>query len=340
MADYYKFTQLLRAHDYTVVEYFVHNKYCLVAKVLHEPSGRIYFLSIARSFKLALPEDVVNQYVLVKEDVHNREFSSQQLTESYPLIRLDASGDEVVDNIADKLQSGYRQPISIQAQNAIEYVNQMKRLKYCFKTLEYKMVLHNDQHLVLLTADNGIEVYKVENYPRTDLHTFYVLVTLEQLYARLNVMHDTVEQIEREFYGILDLNQERHNQFLHTTHVEYFIRNNARLLGTKRQLHDTYQEICTLLGQVQRKETTCAEKLRAIQRRTDSNLHREAEHVRQREELERNYQDIHSTKLQVLDKLLKLDRKMKNMYLVMDDLGFNLSVSFNELRNELYKMLL
>jgi SMC interacting uncharacterized protein involved in chromosome segregation len=70
------------------------------------------------------------------------------------------------------------------------------------------------------------------------------------------------------------------------------------------------------------------------------NMFRDAEQSRKREELENTYKQIHTTKLQLLDKLLKLDTKIKNMYLVIDQLGFNLSLAFNELRNELYKMLL
>ena len=48
---------------------------------------------------------------------------------------------------------------------------------------------------------------------------------------------------------------------------------------------------------------------------------------------------IKHTKLQVLDRVIQLDGKIKNMYLIIDQLGFNLSLSLNELRNELEMML-
>jgi SMC interacting uncharacterized protein involved in chromosome segregation len=84
------------------------------------------------------------------------------------------------------------------------------------------------------------------------------------------------------------------------------------------------------------------DKLRSVrvQASGSNNLYRDAEYAKQRDEWETHLKTIHSTKLQLMDKLLKLDAKIKNMYLVVDQLGFNLSLSFNELRSELYKMLL
>lgn len=340
MADFQKFNQLLAGNDYVAIEYFSYAKYCTFVKVMHAQSGRLFVLSIARQYKLWIPDNVINHYVLTKEDTRSREFTSQQLNESYPMIQLSASSDDVVDDISDKLRTHYKQPILIHNASVSEPYSQLKRLKYCFKMLEYKLALHTDQHILFLNFENNIDVYKIENYPRTALHSFYVVVTLEQLYARLNVLHDVVHQIESEFYGILDLNQAKHNQYLHTTHVQYFIDNNDKLLGMKQQLHVTYREIGQLLLQLQQRESSLSERLEALRQRNSANVFREAEHAKQREELDTQYKQVHSTKLQVMDKLLKLDLKIKNVYLVLDQLGFNLSLAFNELRSELYKMLL
>jgi len=190
-----------------------------------------------------------------------------------------------------------------------------------------------------LESDNTIHVYKIENYPKTQQHSFYIVVSLEQLYSKLNVINDIVGQVERELYDILDLNQEKHNQYLTTSYVEFFMTNNGQLLQNKRQLHHTYREICQMLTQVQQKEQSYADRLRALRSKGSSNLYREADQSRQREEAENALRTIHTTKLELMDKLLKLDVKIKNMYLVIDQLGFNLSLSFNELRSELHKML-
>ena len=340
MADLNKFNQLLQSNDFTALEYFSYNKYCTLVKVIHALTGRIFFVSIARSYHLAIQQDLVNHYHLVRENPSSKEFTLQQLSSSYPMIHLQTGGDEVIDDISDKLQTTYKQPIVLHNTSIMEHLSQMKRLKYCFRTLEYKLLLHTDQHLLHLENDNTISVYKIENYPKTQLHSFYVVVTLEQLYSKLNVINDIVGQVERELYDILDLNQQKHNQYLTTSHIEFFINNNGRLLNTKRQLHQTYQEICKLLVQVQQKEQTCLDKLKEIRSKgSTGNVYREADMAKHRDEWETHLRTVHGTKLQIMDRLLKLDVKIKNMYMVIDQLGFNLSLSFNELRSELFKML-
>lgn len=340
MADIQKFNQLLQSNDFTVLEYFSYNKYCTLVKVIHAGTGRIFFVSVSRRYHMAILEDLVNHYHLSRENPHSKEFTSQQLSDSYPMIQLHTAGDEVVDDISDKLETSYKQPIVLHNTSILEHVAQLKRLKYCFRMLEYKLVLHTDQHLLHLESDNTLSVYKIENYPKTQHHSFYIVVSLEQLYSKLNVINEIVGQVERELYDILDLNQEKHNQYITTSQIEFFINNNGHLLHTKRQLHVTYREICQLLTQVQQKEQTCREKLRDLARsRNAGNMYREADQSRQRDEIDRTLKTIHSTKLQLMDKLLKLDIKIKNMYLVVDQLGFNLSLAFNELRSELHKML-
>jgi hypothetical protein len=340
MADLQKFNQLLKINDYTVLEYLSYNGYCNFVKVIHVSSGKIYFITVSKNFRLRITEDISNHYVLTKEDLRSKELTSSELAEHYPMIQLQNSSEEVVDNISDKLKTSYKQHIALHVSSASDQIEQIKRLRYCFKMLEYKLILQTDQHLIFLNQENVLEIYKIENYPRTQTHTFYVAVTLEQFYSNMNVIHNTVEQVENEFFSILNLNQIKHNQYLNTSQVNYFMNNNQQLLEIKKKLHETYREICEMIVKVQLKETQCVDKLSEMKNTNSHNVFRDAEQSRKREELENNYRQIRTTKLQLLDKLLKLDTKIKNMYLVIDQLGFNLSLAFNELRNELYKMLL
>lgn len=344
MADLNKFNQLLRSNDYIILEYFSYHQVCILVKVIHSVSGRIFFLSVSKKYQLAVRQDMVNHFHLIRENIQGKEYTSQQLSSSYPMIQLQASGENVVDDISDKLQASYKQPIQLHGSSIAEHLGQLKRLKYCFRMLEYKFLLHTDEHILQLNVDNTFHVYKIENYPKTQMHTFYVVVSLEQLYGQINVMHDLVNQIERELFHILDLNQEKHNQYLSTNQVDFFIHNNSKLLQTKHQLLKAYRDICTVLAQVQQNEQSHQQKIQELesQRRrmsTGGNVYREADFSKKHSELQSALQNIHSTKLQIMDRLLKLDAKIKNMYLIIDQLGFNLSLSFNELHSELYKML-
>ena len=99
------------------------------------------------------------------------------------------------------------------------------------------------------------------------------------------------------------------------------------------------QEIVKVLDDLQIKESNVLKKLDLLYSKPSHNIFQDASNSKQKETLETSLEKIKHTKLQVLDRVIQLDSKIKNMYLVIDQLGFNLSLSLNELRNELHKML-
>lgn len=339
MSDFNKFTQLLKANDYIAIEYFSYNNYCKLVKIVHLISGKLFYLQISKQYKLAIPTDVPNNYNIMRENSNSKEFNSSYLTDYYPMIRLEQKGDQIVDNIADKLTSNYKQPISLSKNSTTEYVEQLKRLKYCFKTLEYKVILQTCKNLLLLNMENNIEVYEIDHYPIHKIKTFYPLVGLEQFYTKIQVIHDIIKEIDNEFYCILDINQQKHNEHLTTKFVDNFITNNDKLLSTKKRLHDIHNDICSVLIDIHNKENRQLELINNQTKNKSYNIYEDANISRHKEELRNSYDKIHDTKIKIIEKIIKLDDKIKNIYLIIDQLGFNLSVSLNELRNELNDIL-
>jgi len=339
MADFTKFNDLLRFNEYTPIQYFSCNNYCNFVKIIHHISGNIFFIYLSRTYKMSIPEETLNHYQLSKEEVQNKEFESEQLNEYYPLIQLKTSETDVFDNMSDKLKTNYKQSITLYTETAMDHVEQMKRIKYCFKTLEYKCVLQTDQHIIVLTQENTIDVYKIENFPRVQTRAFYINITLEQMYSKINIIHNLVQQIEHDFYSVLNLNQTRHKDFFNIHYIEHFIKNNDQLLKKKKSMQVIRQNIVKVLDDLQSKETNVLKKLELLYSKPSHNIFQDASISKQKENLETSLEKIKHTKLQVLDKMIQLDGKIKNMYLIIDQLGFNLSLSLNELRNELEMML-
>jgi hypothetical protein len=137
MADLQKFNQLLKLNDYTTLEYFSHSGYCNLVKVVHILSGKIFYISISRSFRLKITEDVSNHYLLTKEDAKNREFTSSQLADQYPMIQLQAQGDEIIDNICKKLRKGIdaflkSEPVMDETTvNFVKYIHNINQIDKC-----------------------------------------------------------------------------------------------------------------------------------------------------------------------------------------------------------------
>lgn len=339
MADFSRFNQLLSSNDFTALEYYTYNKYCNLVKVIHITTGSIFFITLQRSYKMLIPMDSINHYPLTREDMRNREFTTEQLSDYYPMIQLDSEYINGSEDVTGQIRVSYKQPISLHTISASEYIEQIKRLKYCFKTLEYKILLHSSQYIVNLNSENTIDIFRIENYPKTNVHSFYIVCSLEQFYSKINIIHDIVGQVESEFYNILDMNQQKHKYYLDTHYIHFFIKNNDKLVEIKKQMHTTYKEICSVLAKLERKELKFSERLSEIKNKSSHNIFKDAERVREREQLENEYNKIHELKLKLMDKILKLDTKIKHTYLVLDQLGFNLSLSFNELKNEVSRIL-
>jgi ribosomal protein S25 len=111
------------------------------------------------------------------------------------------------------------------------------------------------------------------------------------------------------------------------------------LLENKEKLHAACVELGQTLRKILQREKNLENDLLAVQTRTTSNIYRDTEKVREKDEIEKK---IHSTKQMkdtIFDKIIQLDSRVKSIYLIIDQLGFNLSLAFNELRSEVNHIL-
>lgn len=336
MSEFNNFISLLKSNQYIPIEFFSLDGYCKAVKIIHINSGKLFFIQVSKKYKIIIPDDILNKYTITKDDSTTKEFNSSYLSDYYPMIKIDTKENQIIDNISSVLKSNYKQQIVLSKNSSFEHLEQLKRIKYCFKTLEYKIILQTTTHLLFLTYDNNIEVYEVHYYvTNKSLKTFYPILTLEQFYLKIKLAYKFIIEIDNELYNILNMNQSKHNEHMTSQFVNNFINNNNKLLEIKYNLLKTQSEISYLLNDIQEKEEKILDEREEIISRKSTNIYDEANTSKLKEEIEKKYNKIHSIKLKLIDKNISLDNKIKNIYLVIDQLGFNLSVSLNELRNEL-----
>lgn len=343
-ADLTKFNVLLFSNNYSAIEYFSYHNCCIFTKVLHLETGRIFLIQINRRYKMTIsPENLdpgIKHYPLSKDNTLSKDFTVKELSEQYPLISLDNDPKDPVDNIATKLKINYQQPLTLHKNTAWDYLQQMKRIKHCFKLLEYKIVLQTQEYLITLLEDNSLQVFKIDGYSNptsaaSKTISFFIIVQLEQFYAKMDSIHKVVQTIENDFFEVLNLNQEKHTQYMTSKSIRYFIENNADFLEAKQKLHDSYAELGKTLKKVIKREQDLDHQLFELQMTQTPNIHKDAEKVKQRDELERGLQLARQLKDDLFDKLIFFDIRIKSAYLILDQLGFDLTLAFNQVRNEL-----
>ena len=335
-SEFNNFTKLLKNNSYIPIEYFIFEKYCKTVKVIHINSGKIFFIQISKKYKISIPDDISNKYTIIQDNSNTKEFNSSYLSDYYPMIKINTNEDQVIDNISSVLKSNYKQQIVLSKNSSFEHIEQLKRIKYCFKTLEYKITFQTSTHLLVLNSENNIEVYEVQYYPNDHtFKTFYPIMTLEQFYLKIQVAYKFISEIDNGLFSVFNINQEKHNEHMTSQFVNNFINNNNKLIQIKYNLQQSQYEISSLLNGIHEKEEKLLDIKYELSNTKSGNIYDEANLSKRKEEVEKNYNKIHVVKLKLIDKIINLDNKIKNMYLVIDQLGFNLSVSLNELRNEL-----
>lgn len=332
--SYTNLIRLLKAEDYTPYEYFILDNYCFIIKVIHT-SGSFFGIRIPKKYRITVPDELQNKYVISKQESPVNNVSSKYLTEYYPGIELQTNVSEDVGRMNDKIIGSYKQPIVIQSSSSSHAWEQLNRLKYCFQMLEYKMFIQDQFYLSLLTSENTLAIYKIQNYPKTHERIYFVVLSLEQFYSKIKGIHNTIEQIEDEFRHILDINQKKHQTWLNTNYVEHFISNNAKILQNKQIMVNSKQDIIKMLADVSSTENKLLKEKENMGTKTSHNVFQDADQAAQKEILNEKLTKVHNLKLNLLDKIITLNSKIKDIYLIVDQLGFNLSLSLNELRSEL-----
>jgi len=338
MTDINNLIQFLKEHDYTAFEYYSLDGYCFLVKVIHN-TGSFFSVTVSKKYRISIPSEFKNHYILEKDDLINREISSKNLNECYPNIELNTTASDNVGNMNDKLVGNYKQPITIISNRSYQSIEQINRLKHCFKLLEYKLFIQDQFSIVLLTKDNTVVIYKVENYPKTKNKIYFINITLEQLYSKITIIHNVIDQVEDEFRDILDVNQTKHNQYLNTNYVEHFINNNDKILKSKQIMVGTKKDISVMLLDICNTEDKLLKERQNISYKSSHNVFHDAEISAQKEIIDQKISKLHELKLNLLDKVITINLKIRDIYLIVDQLGFNLSLSLNDLRSELSSML-
>lgn len=336
MSTFENLTQLLHDNGYIVYEYYSYENYCIFIKIIHF-SGSYFFINISSKYKISIPSDTKNHFHIEKDMQNVKNIKFQDLYENYPTIEL--SNDIYIRNISENLQTTYKQPIDINTYKSHICIEQMLRFRHSFKSLEYKLLIQDQSTIVVLNRENKIIVYTIKNHNLSKERTYYILATLEQLFIERNKIHIIINQIEEQFYKILDLNQKKHNHYLNTTYIQHFIANNNLLLINKNKILTTKKEIETVLLNLNTSELKFKEELKIVNKKTNHNIFNDAENSVQKELIQHKLKRIQTLKLELLDKLIFLNTKIKDIYLIIDQLGFNLSLALNELRNEIGIML-
>jgi hypothetical protein len=323
-----KLTLFLRTHGFLALEYFTQDSLVLFIKIIHTESGHLFFLSIPS--KLSLHVDPDTNVFSIRPYTRTQGDHPIVSTEYQPLA--EHSPSHSTRPVSEQLEEGYQQPIHLSdlttEERAVVDVlkRQLLRLRHCFKRIRYSLVVTYSNCLVYLRDQQKLDVYLVHGYEKNKQKAWYTITDLETFYSKIATFGDHLLRIHTEFEALLDLNQRKHIEFLRKRYVDAFIERSTEITRIKTTLKEQQFAVRKVLTKLQGQENALLDERDRVGNLQDS------ESAHRRSFLSERADKVHRLKLDVLQALTLLDRRIKNLYLEADSIGFDLSRSLNEIQ--------
>jgi hypothetical protein len=330
-----KLTLFLRRNGFLALEYFTQDSLVVFIKVIHTESSHLFFLTIPSKLSLRVEPDT-NVFSIRP---YTRTGGEHPIVSSEYRPLIEHSPSTSSRPVSEQLEEGYQQPIHLSDLTPEERAvvdtlkRQLLRLRHCFKRIRYSLIVTYSNCFIHLRDQQKLDVYMVHGYEKTKQKAWYTVTDLETFYAKITSFGDHLFRIHNEFEALLDVNQRKHIEFLRKQYVDAFIERSTEIANVKLTLKEQQFAVRAVLTKLQTQEDSL------LDERDRVGLQQDSDSAHRRSFLSDRIDKVHRLKLDVLQALTLLDRRIKNLYLEMDSIGFDLSRSLNEIhtlmKNEL-----
>lgn len=329
-----KLVDFLRQHCLLIIDLYCYRGFVRFVKVIHT-NGVLFVIHISREFELTMDPDKLSTVTLKRVHVLDASNNVAPPCDEYMSITLE-DGKRYVHHAKDLLNTRYDQAIVMQQSNIVRSLEQMKRIKACFKETFFKVIIEVDDYLLCLNSDQQIEIFNTE---KTVDQTFFIMCELEYIYKNIGPIFDHVQTVQIKFFGILDGLQQHHYQQVKTELLSDFVHVNQRCHDTKERMKRTFADATGLLRTTYDKEKELEDMLAKLSGGSTSHPFRDMDRLGKKREVEQELLKLSEIKTTVLEKIVSMDKSVKNIYLQIDNLDYQVSLALMDMRNELEKLM-
>jgi hypothetical protein len=332
-----KLSSFLLSHKFVSQRWFhTDNGYFL--EILSTTTATPLLVFVPSSFNM----DVVECIHLVKQDTPNvHKDNVEDFTKiSEPFI--EQSYNNVMGNV--QLPTHHKQPLSthldslydhsiliedIQSSNEIlkkTITRQLNRLKYCIKGMPHRLAYIHSNIFTLLTKNNDIHMFNssVPLLPK-DVAKMYVVVDIQIMYDKIELINDEADQILFGIYKILN-----HTQTTHVQNIEILLQrfdkihaSSPKLLSYKEKYVGYINEFIVMLGKWTDKYNKVEMDVELMKQAPVGNLHQDMKRTHQLEKLEKNLENCKKNRLELIKTIQDTRTKNEILALEIDNILFN-----------------
>ena len=222
-----KLEKLLSKRGLIPKKYFTIDGLIVYIEILSIANAASFMLYIPSKYDIEIGEgDNVFKikYVNITEDGnipndYAGEPDNFDLDKDYDGDDIDLSPDTQHKNMEGYLEEKYNHPVSLKDDKNIkkdigvqlrEVFRQLRRLKFCIKSLKYKLAIIFNDYLCCIRRDDTYECLFVHSSGGSDERKLMVTIDLETLYEKIDSVSIDIKTVKEGIYRVLDKNQGKH----------------------------------------------------------------------------------------------------------------------------------
>lgn len=351
-----KLHRLLIEKGFAPVTHFYYQDLCRYIEIVSSESAEHFLLTISSRYDIGA-KDSENGYTIKYLEVD----SNGRIPEKYATLpdniemsqmydEIDLARSQGVDeseDIESKLLDGYKRniPLSNSSDGNIsdlkDIFNQLKRISNCFSGLQYRAAIFHKVWLSVLTSDNEIECYYIKNYSPSETRKFLITIDLENFLQNYAKVASDVDQINQGISRILDKNISSH-----TRHLYAAMQNIPTLASIIQKVQVKRNNYASLLaefsnlleiGKIKEKELKAQLDSIMLARNGDGrNIYGDMDRARLKSGIDREMEKVVRARTEVLDSIMKIKTRDRNLVLVADKILFENVVMLNSVNKNLH----
>jgi hypothetical protein len=349
-----KLVKLLYNKNFIIRTYYKLYGVCAFVEIFSQDTMSSYMMYIPSKYEFEIPDDIENVYDLkvINIDKFNDSEVSDEYAGSPDIDKLEKTYEEVNieddynigDNIISKLEEKYKQPIQLReefstSKNIIKSLyRQLNRLKFCVSNLKYKLSIFYKNYFCVLHIDDTIECFSIEDYVKNNSY-FQILVQidLELFYENMKTITNDLVQVKSGVQKILDKNHQNHTLIIQNMlEKKSDINQLSNSLFNKKNIYRQYIEQYTnLLQKTIDLEQEKIQQLENLKAQRGQNLYDDINYSHYKKRIELEYEKIHNTKSNIIDKLIEWRSKEEHTSLIIDKILFDNAIMMDKVLQNL-----
>ena len=341
-----KLERFLQSKDFITKSFFNYEGSCIFVEVININTTDTLFIYINSSYELdsSKKQSVFDLKYLDTgdenfendiKDKYTNEPDDIDIEKNYEEINLNESKRE---NMEEFLEDNYKSELTIRDVNNKDIVRlkelsrQLKRLKFCVQSINYKLIVVYKNYMCVINRHNDIDLYQIKGYEGDDMRVLHVMIDLENLYDSINTVNTDISTIRRGVYNILEKNKKKQMNSFETLMTEgqsifSFIQN----FTTKKTQYEEYlQKLYLMNDTVIQSEKELLDKIDNIRENNSTGgIYSDIQTSHSISKYETELNSLKSTKHKIVKNIFNIRNKLDDMILYTDKIFFDNIVMFD-----------